>query len=174
MPKTKQQKEQIVEDLTQRIKQGKSVVFVNFSGLNVAVQEKLRAKCREAQIDYKVAKKSLLKVALKNAGFDVSDPSLLTGEIGVAVSLADEAAGPKALHQFAKEHEQLKFIGGFLGKDYLMREKIIALAKLPSRQELLGQILGSISAPLYGLVNVLSGNLRNLVYVLNAIKDKKV
>lgn len=173
MAKTRQQKEQVVKDLAEKLKKAKSLVFVNFAGLKVKETEKLRKNCRAENIDYVVAKKTLMKKAFKDAGITNIDPKSFAKEVAIALSYEDEVAPARILQNFAKEHEALVTFGGILEGQFVEQDKIIELAKLPTKSELKALVVGSIKAPISGLVNVLAGNLRNLVYGLNAIKDSK-
>lgn len=168
MPKTKEQKKQEVEKLAQKLQDNKSVVFANYNGLKVKDTEALRAKCRENELDCGMAKKNLLKLALKNLG--IENPEL-EGEV-FALFGNDEVLPAKTAAEFAKKHEALKIVAGVVDGKFAGREEMLALAKLPSREELLAKMVGSINAPVSGFANVLAGNLRNLVYVLNAIKSR--
>ena len=173
MAKTKQQKEQIIKDLTDKLEKAKSLVFVNFDGLKVKEVEKLRKIFRSENIDYLVAKKTLMTKAFKVAGLIGVDPKSFEKEAAIAFGYDDEVAPARIIQNFAKDHEALKTFGGVLEGQLVSRDKIIELSKLPSRIELLAKVVGSIKAPVSGLVNVLAGNLRSLVYVLNSIKDSK-
>ncbi|MBU1180196.1 50S ribosomal protein L10 [Patescibacteria group bacterium] len=168
MPKTKEQKKQQVEKLTQKLQDSKSVVFANYNGLKVKETEALRAKCRESGLECGMAKKNLLKLAFKELGIDNPE---LEGEI-IALFGKDEVIPAKTAAEFSKTHEALRIVAGVIEGKFAPREEVIALSKLPSREELLAKMVGSINAPVSGFVNVLAGNLRNLVYVLNAIKSK--
>lgn len=170
MAKTKQKKEELFKDLKAKLSGSKSVVFAQFNGLGVKEMEDLRNKCREEEVEYFVAKKTLLKKALEEVGFEVPE---LEGEVSVAFSIKDEVAAAKILDTFAKSHEQVKFLAGILENQIITAEKVKGLAGLPSKDELLAKMVGSIKAPISGFVNVLSGNLRGLVNVLSAIKDSK-
>ncbi len=173
MAKTRQQKEEAVKVLTEKIKQAKSLVFVNFDGLKVKEIEELRKQCRAENVGYLVAKKTLMKKAFKDAGLEEIDPKTFKKEAATVFGYEDEVAPARIVESFAKNHEALKAFGGVLENKFVDRGKIIELARLPSKIELLAKVVGSIKAPISGLVNVLSGNLRNLVYILNAIKDSK-
>jgi len=173
MPKTRQQKEAVIKDLAEKIKKAKSLVFVNFDGLKVKEIEQLRKKCRVENIDYLVAKKTLMKKAFKDAGLEEIDPKSFERETATVISYEDEVAPARIIQGFTKEHEALKAFGGVLEGKFVAKDKIIELSKLPSKDELLAKVVGSIKAPISGFVNVLAGNLRSLVYVLNAIKDSK-
>ncbi|MFA5047747.1 MAG: 50S ribosomal protein L10 [Patescibacteria group bacterium] len=173
MPKTKLQKSEIIRTINAKLDKMKSAVLVNFSGIEVKNINKLRDECREQEIDYMVAKKTLLKKALAEKGLKETADQELGGEIAALFGYQDEVAPARLAAKFAKEYENLKLVGGILEGAYIDGAKVLALSKLPSRQELLAKAIGSMAAPLSGLVNVLQGNLRGLVYTLNAIKEKK-
>jgi len=168
MPKTREQKKQEIEDLVKKLQDNKSVVFANYSGLKVKDTEDLRTECRENGLWCGMAKKNLLKLALKNLGIENSE---IEGEI-VALFGSDEVTPAKIAAEFAKKNEALKIVSGVIDGKFANKDQMIALSKLPSKEELLARMVGSINAPVSGLVNVLAGNLRNFVYVLNAIKSR--
>ena len=147
----------------------KSAVFFNYFGLPVKEINLLRNDCRKENIGYKVAKKTLLKKVLAEKGYDAD----LSGEVAVLFGRQDEVAPAKVIAAFAKTHDKAKIVGGVLEGQFITADKVKALSRLPSKQELLAKVVGSIASPLSGFVNVLQGNLRGLVYTLNAIKEKK-
>ncbi len=170
---TREQKEQLVEQLKNKLKEKKIVVFTDFRGLGVDDMNELRSKIKEEGGEYKVVKHSLLKLAVKGAGLDKASLSNIENHPLGIVFGEDEVALPKAIYNFSKDHETLKMIGGILDKNPLSLDQLNTLALIPDREELYGKIVGSLSAPLYGMVNVLQGNLRNLVYILNAYKESR-
>ena len=169
MPKTRTQKESIVSSLQEEVNGMKSAVFFNYFGLPVKEINLLRNDCRKENIGYKVAKKTLLKKVLAEKGYDAD----LSGEVAVLFGRQDEVAPAKVIAAFAKTHDKAKIVGGVLEGQFITADKVKALSRLPSKQELLAKVVGSIASPLSGFVNVLQGNLRGLVYTLNAIKEKK-
>lgn len=173
MAKTRGQKEQMLQDLTDKAQSAKSMVFVHFDGLKVKEIEQLRKEFRQNQVDYVVAKKTLMQNAFKQANIAGVDAGAMQQGIGIAFGMEDEVAPAKIAQQFSKEHEALKIFGGVLERNFVDADKVLQLAKLPSRDELIAKVVGSINAPVSGFVNVLAGNLRNLVYALNAIKESK-
>lgn len=174
MPKSKIQKQEILRNLTERIKKSKSLVFTGFNALGVKDNEALRAKLREVHGEYYVAKKTLLERALKEHGTLDLDTKTLDGKLAVVFSYEDEVAPAKAIDTFRKDKEdKIFFLGGILEGNLLSKTEVEALAKLPSKQELLSRLVGSMNAPVSGFVNVLAGNLRGLVTVLKAIEEKK-
>ena len=172
MPKTKQQKAEQISALREKLARATSLVFTNFSGLTVKEVTELRRLCREANTEYLVAKKTLMRRAFAEAQLDV-DPESFAGAVATVFGFADEAAPSRVTVQFAKDHPALKPFGGLLERKFVAAEKIKELSALPSKQELVAKVVGSIGAPLSGFVNVLAGNLRGLVHVLKSISEKK-
>lgn len=172
MPKTRKQKETVVQNLAEKLKRMRSIVFANYEGLTVKEVEELRRELAKADVTYTVVKKTLLARAMKEAGQTI-DPRSITGNFGTAIAFEDEVAPARIMATFAKQHEALHLVAGVLENKLLDAPAVLALAKLPSKQELLGRAVGSIAAPLSGFVNVLAGNLRGLVYALQAIKESK-
>jgi large subunit ribosomal protein L10 len=171
MAQSKQQKEELVKDLAQKIKASKAVVFSDFKGLMVKDMSVLRRELRAAGVEIKVLKKTLINLALKDAGIEL-DIKKLEGQIAIAVSSGDEVVAAKIIAKAAKANENLKMVGGILGVKELSADEVNALAKLPSKEELLAKLVGTLNAPVSGFVNVLSGNLRGLVNVLKAVAEK--
>lgn len=173
MAKTRQQKEIAAKDYVKKLKESKSVIFANFNGLKVKEIEELRKKCRQENVDYIITKKTLIKLAFKEVGINDVDPKKLENSIASVFGKTDEVAPAKIIGEFSKTHEALKPVGGILENKFIDKAKVVELAKLPSRQELLAKVVGTIQAPISGFVNALAGNIRNFVYVLNAVKETK-
>ncbi len=170
MAKTRQQKAVQLQAIEQAIA-AKGVVFFSHAGVNVADFEDLRKKLRAEHGTITVAKRNLLLLALKNKGYEVASETL-PGAVAVAVG-DDEVTPAKVVATFRKAHEQVTLHGGILEHKFMSAPEVNQLATLPGKQELLSQIVGSMNAPVSGFVNVLAGNLRGLMTVLSAIKDKK-
>jgi len=173
MAKSRQQKENTVKALADGLKQAKGVVFANFQDLTVAQTEELRGNCRVEGVDVVAAKKTLVKHACENAGLKDADPTNFDGAVATFMSKQDEVAAARIVNNFAKKNEAVKIFGGVLEGKFIDDAKVKNLASLPSREELLSKLVGSINAPVSGFVNVLAGNLRNLLNVLNNIKEAK-
>lgn len=173
MPKTKEQKKKEVEQLADKFSRMKVAVFANFDKLSVKDTEELRHLCREAGLDYVVAKKTLLKLALDKSGLPDVDSGQIKGGVATAIGYEDEVAPAKILNDFAKKHEALALRGGIFASRFIDLVKVKELAAIPSKLELLAKLVGSLNNPLVGLVRVLQGNLGGLVRVLNNIKNNK-
>jgi len=172
LPITRQQKEQMLEMLKEKINSSQLVVFANYQGLNVDAMTKLRRKMRESGSEIKVAKNTIAKLAAKELGLEEINP-YLEGPTAFAFGFEDPVAPAKALNSFAKEYKQLEIKGGILEGRVVDAKKIAALADLPTREVLLAKVLGGMQAPMYGFAGALQGLLRNLVYVLDAVREKK-
>ncbi|HEX8974692.1 MAG TPA: 50S ribosomal protein L10 [Patescibacteria group bacterium] len=170
---TKEQKRELVKELTEKIKESKSAVFVDYKGLKVKDTMDLKRKLRAAGVEYVVVRKTLIDIALKNAGIEGADIASMEGQVAISLSMQDEVAAAKIIDTFAKTNENVKMLGGVLESKLLSGEEVKALAKVPSKEELLAKLVGTLNAPVSGFVNVLAGNLRGLVQVLNAISEAK-
>lgn len=174
MAKTKEQKEEAVTLVKEKVSNATSVVFTHFDGLSVMDTNEFRSALREHNIDYTVAKRTLLKVALKDAGIDAADiDSLESGGVGIVFGYDDEVLPAKTVGTFSKTHKELKIIGGIFNGRFINAEETLELAKLPSKLELTQKFVWLLQYPISGFVNVLAGNMRNLVYALKAIQEKK-
>ncbi|MEI6288026.1 MAG: 50S ribosomal protein L10 [bacterium] len=162
MPKTKEQKEQVLEILNEKIAKMKSAVMFNFLGVAVKDVNRLRDKCRAEGIDYLVAKKTILKKALSEKGIAPTNEQTLNGEVATLFSYEDEVAPAKIVASFLKELDKLKFVGGVFEGNYIDADKVTALSKIPSKKELLAKLVGCLSNPMSGLARV-----------INAIKEEK-
>lgn len=168
---TRKQKEELVKKLASKISNSKAVVICDYKGLKVDELKSLRRALRENSAEMLVAKKSLIQIALQQAKINL-DVKKMEGQIAI-VHGGDEVSSPKALHQFSKDNDNLKILAGALEQKAISDIEVIDLAKLPSKDELFARVVGSIKAPVSGFIQVLSGNLRKAVYVLNAIKESK-
>jgi len=174
MAKSKEQKQEILKTLEEKISRSKSIVFASFNALGVQDNQELRAKLREEGGEYYVAKKTLIDLALKDQKIKDLDIKTFEGKLATIFSYDDEVGAVKALDTFRKDNdEKLNFMGGILENKFLSAEEVSNLAKIPSREELYAKMVGSLNAPVSGFANVLAGNLRKLVYALNAVKEAK-
>lgn len=172
MPKTREQKEVVVAEIAERLGRAKGAVFASYEKLSTKDIDGLRGKLQEAEIDYTVVKKTLLKLAFTRANI-TGNPKEIDGNFATITGYGDEVLPARMLRDFIKGHGAMTFLGGVLEGRLISAKEVLALAALPSRQELLAKMVGSMNAPISGFVNVLAGNLRGLLTALTAIKDQK-
>ena len=169
MAKTKSQKKKFIEKLKEKIEKQKIIIFVNFSGLKVDEISQLRKNLKENNSEIKVVKKTLASLAFKEKNIDF-DPQTLPGQLAIVFGWEDFILPAKIVWQFSKENPNLKILGGFLENSFLEKERVVDLAKLPTREELLANLINRMSAPISGLLNSLQWNLRQLLLILSSIK----
>ena len=159
MPSNKilEEKKQIVNELTERIKNAKSGVIVSYMGLNVQDDTALRKELRKNNVEYTVVKNTLTRMATKNVGYD-SLSDIFNGTTALATS-EDFTAPAKVICEFAKKHEQLVVKAGFLDGEVLDANGVVELSKIPSREGLIAKLLGSTQGPLYGLAYALQAKI---------------
>ncbi len=165
---SRQKKEETIAAFEKSMQQSKIVVFVNFQGMNVANITDLRNSIRECGGSIQVLKKTLIQRVLDESKVDINT-LVFEGEIAAVFGFQDEIGVVKILSAFAKEKDHSTFRGGVMGSVLLDEEALAQLARIPGRDELLAKAVGSLAAPMSGIVNVFVGNMRNLVYALNAI-----
>jgi large subunit ribosomal protein L10 len=165
-------KEETVDTLAEKIARAKSMVLADHSGLSVTASQELKRALRAVKSEFTVAKNTLLSLAAKKSQLPIPDDQL-KGPTSILFSFDDEIEPIKKLSEFTKKYETPKVKVGFLQGELLTADRVSSLASLPSKDILYGKVVGSLYSPLYGLVGALSGNIRNLTYVLNAIKDSK-
>jgi len=173
MAKTRTQKEFEVRSVVEGLKGATAVVFADMANLKVEHSTKFRRAAEKDQVKIRSVKRTLLRQALKEAGLDAVPADQLAGSVSVLFGAGDQVAPAKAAAAFRKEQESVKILGGVMDGTWMSADQVKALATLPSKQELLAKIVGSLNAPVSGFVNVLAGNLRGLVNALNAIKASK-
>ncbi|MEI7819131.1 MAG: 50S ribosomal protein L10 [bacterium] len=173
MAKTRDQKTQDLQKLVESINDAKLAVLTDYRGLDVSAINALRNAGREKGIRFTVAKNTLLKRAASESNKEITDLSIFTGPMAVAFG-SDEVEAAKLIVDFSKTNSTVEVLGAISDTGAILsKEEVIALAKLPTRDQLLAQVVGTIAAPMSGLVRVLNGNLSGLVYALQAIKEKK-
>lgn len=173
-----------VERIREDFQNSEVVILTSYQGLTVEEITELRDKCREAEIQYKVYKNTLINIVAQELEIEDLSP-YLQGTTAVALS-SDPAASASILKEFSNEHENLKIKGGILGKRAIDATAAEGLVDMPSREQLIASAVGGLKAPisglvnvldqgspLTGLVNVLNGSLRQVTTVLQAVADQK-
>ncbi len=173
MPKTKVRKEEDIRNYVTSLGSA-SVIMADLSRMQVNDLNAFRRKAEKEGVGIVNVKKTLLTIALKEAGIEGVNPKGLSGSVYAVNSSEDAVAPARLLAELKKtEKDKVVLLGGIVESKWADVAAVEALAKLPSKQQLLAQVVGTLNAPVSGFVNVLSGNLRNLANVLNAIKDAK-
>ena len=167
-----QSKIALVDEIKEKVEKSQSIILVNNHGLTVEEVTKLRKELREHGVDYKVYKNTMLKRAFDATGNEAAN-DLLVGPTVVAFGIEDAVQPAKILNDFAEDNDRLEIKGGLLDGRVVSVDEVKALAKLPSREVLIAQLLGGLNAPIQGLATVLSGNIRGLAVALNQIREKK-
>ncbi len=160
MPSAKilEQKQQMVAELAEKMKNAKSGVIVDYCGITVEKDTALRAQLRKAGVDYTVIKNTYIKKAADIAGISGFEP-YLEGMTAFALSTEDPLAPAKVLCKFADDNENFKIKVGMMDGAVMTSDEVIALSKIPSKEVLIGKVLGSIQGPLYGLAYVLQAKI---------------
>jgi large subunit ribosomal protein L10 len=172
MPKTLEQKKQILSKLKDSVGKQTSMIFVEVSGVQTKKINTIKENLKKADAKMTVAKKTLLNLAMKDS-YPQNPLKEIKKELAVIFGFGDEVIPSKSIYKFSQAEKNFKILGGYIqsAKDRFLSEiDVIALAKLPTKKELIGQTVGTIAAPLTGFLNALQGNLRGLVCVLGSIK----
>lgn len=165
-----------VDVLKKRLENARAIVLVDYKGINVESDNLLRTRLRNADVDYFVAKNTLIRIALNDLGIKILDGEL-NGPTAVAVSKKDEVAPAREITKFVEAEldnkQLLAFKAGLIGESLFSTAQLKQLASLPSREELLSRVLAGFNAPVTGFVSVLQGVIRKFVYAVDAIAKNK-
>ena len=162
----------MIAAMKETMKNAKGAVLTDYRGIKVAQDTKLRRKMREAGVQYSVIKNNMASIAAKEAGIEGLD-DYLKGPLAMVSSDKDPVAAAKLISEFIKENRIMEIKGGLVEGKVIDAEGVKSLANLPSREVLLARLLGSMQSPITGFVTVLQGNIRNLVYALDAVRQQK-
>lgn len=165
-------KKEQVQVLSQALKGANVGVLVSYEGITVEQDTKLRKELREAGCTYSVVKNTILGRAFAEAGISGLDENL-NGTTAIAYAADDYVSAPKILSEAAKKMNFFEVKAGFVDGNMVDAAQISDLAKLPSKEVLVAQVLGGFNAPIQGFANVLNGTIRGLAIVLNAIAEKE-
>jgi large subunit ribosomal protein L10 len=149
--------------------------MTDYRGLTVREIEELREVLRGEGITYRVTKNTLLRLATShNSNLAAIDPATFSGPMALAMGFDDEIAPARVIFQYAKAHDALEIVGAITGDGSVLdAAQVKALATLPTKEQLLAQVVGTIAAPLSGFVGVMSGNVRSIINLLNALSEAK-
>lgn len=173
---SREKKEQIIKELLEQIKKAKAIYFAKFLGLKVSEINELRKELKKDNAKAKVVKKNLAKIVLSQKGYKNEISNIFNGEANsfmVNFAFDKPLNTAKVLWNFSKKNDKLQILGGIIDGTFLDTEKVITLAKIPSKDILLGRLVGSIASPMQRLIYTLNGNVQKLVVVLEGIKATK-
>ncbi len=159
--KNRQIKEAKVAEIKEKLEKAQGVILSDYQGLSVEEDTELRRKLREAGVDYKVYKNTLVTLAAKELGYE-GIVEYLEGPVSMAIGYEDPTAPARVLNDFAKTHKKLELKAGIVQGEVFDTEKVKQLAEIPPKEVLIAKLLGSFKAPL-----------SNLAYLLNAIREKQ-
>ncbi|MEQ8154432.1 MAG: 50S ribosomal protein L10 [Clostridiaceae bacterium] len=159
--KNRQLKEAKVAEIKEKLEKAQSVILADYQGLTVEEDTELRKNLREAGVEYKVYKNSLVTLAAKELGHE-GIVQYLEGPVSIAIGYEDVTVPARLLNDFAKGHKKLELKAGLVSGDVYNADQVKQLADIPSKEVLIAKLLGSIKSPL-----------SNLAYLLNAVKEKK-
>jgi len=162
----------VIEEYTQKFKDAKCVYVAEYKGIDVETVTEVRKKFREQNIEYKVLKNRLARISLNNAGIKELGENL-TGANTFIIGYDDPVAPAKILEDFNKKDEILKLKTVLFEGKVLLSEEAKKISKLPSREALLGKLVGMLQSPMTKFAATLNAPMQNLVGVLNGLKDKK-
>jgi large subunit ribosomal protein L10 len=169
----REEKEQIVAEVSETVRKAHGMFFTDFTGLTVEQATELRREFHKAGVDYRVVKNTLIQTALKQVtGYDgVYDR--LAGPTGVAFAYEDPVVPARIIQKFAEKHKRLSLKVCVIERQVFEGSRLAELAKLPSRKEVMAAILGSVQAPLAGVPTVLNALMRDIVSIVDEISQKK-
>lgn len=169
-------KKEAVKNIKDRLDNAKSIVLIDYKGINIEEVDELRNRMRNADVDYFISKNTFIKIALNELGIKEFDEHL-SGPTAVAISKIDEVAAARELAKFKKDvmddKDFPKFKIGIVGSDVMEVSQLEQLSKLPSKEVLLSMVLQGFNAPITGFVGALSGILRKFIYAIDTIAKEK-
>jgi large subunit ribosomal protein L10 len=157
MALNKAQKTKQIDSIKEKVAKQKSVIFVDFAKVPSKDMFSLRKLLKEAGCNLKVAKKTLVRIAFGQSGISFWNKmkASIPGQLALVFGIEDEIAPARISNKFAKDHDNFKILGGIFEKRFIDRERVLILANIPTRNELLSRLVGSLSSSMASLVRVL-------------------
>lgn len=171
MPITRKQKEDILSSLKEKFGNAKSVAFGQYAGMSVEQLSNMRREMRASNVEFKIAKKTLLKLAAKEQGLELPD-EIMEGTVGAVFSYDDAISGPKIIKTTSKKIDVLKLLGGIMDGAVLSVDEMTELASLPSREQLLAKFMMMMRAPLQSFHGSVSSPLSSFARGLSAYAEQ--
>lgn len=173
MPMTLEEKQQVTDDLSRRLEAAPTIYLTDFTGLDVQAMTVLRARLREEGVGYAVVKNTLALRALESIDFpEIEDH--FSGPTGIVFGTEDPVIPARIVRDFAEEHEEKPTVKvGVVDRRVISADDVSQLAALPPRDELLASIMGSLTAPVSGIVGVLDGLMRDIAYMIEQVPQER-
>lgn len=172
MALTKAQKQVQLKELTEKMGSASSIIVTHYIGLTVSEVSELRKKLREKNAEMKVAKKTLMKIAAKDAGLPEFDESGMQGPVSLIMSFSDPLSGAQVAFAFGKSHDKVKILGGVYDGKVLTKQQAMELAKMPSREVLLAMFACMIRSPLVSFAGMCNSPLTGFARALKELAEK--
>ncbi|MDO8557665.1 MAG: 50S ribosomal protein L10 [bacterium] len=172
MPLLHSEKENIISSAATALKGARMVIFADFKGISVKKSQVFRRKVKKEGGDFRIIKKTLARIALKNAGLSQEGLENYKDTLAIAAHPTQDSAFAKLFTQSTKEFPELKIVAGIFDGQNMSRAEVMELAKLPSREELLSRLVGTLIAPVSGFVRVLNGPLTGFTNIINSLATK--
>lgn len=172
MALSKDQKQAQVKELKEKMGSASSIILAHYIGLSVTEVSELRNSLRENEAEMKVAKKTLMKIATKEAGLPEFNDESMEGPVSMIFSFGDPLLGAQVAFKFSKDHDKVKILGGLYDGKILSGEEALELAKMPSRDILLATFVGMLRAPLTGFAGICSSPLSGFARALSELAEK--
>lgn len=163
-------KEKAVKSLTGELQEAKSFILVDFAKMGIKAQLDLKKKLKTGKSKMLVAKNTLLKIAINEAKLpkELTDDAILSGQTALIMGTEDPVSPIQAFGKFMSEAEVGQFKAGYLDGSFQDKESLVVISKLPSKEVLVGQVVGGIASPMYTLVSNLQANMQTLIGILSA------
>lgn len=170
----KQNKTDLIKGLAPKLKAASSIVFVNFAGLSVDLQQKLKLELKAIGSDMTVVKNTLIRLAGKEAGIseEALTDEVLSGQTALIMTEGDAVAPIQVIGKFVKENQVPQFKLGVIEGNVQDKNALLKISTLPTKEVLFSQVVGSLMSPMYGLVGTLNGNMQKLVYILKEVSTR--
>ena len=172
MALTREQKEAQVKELTKKMSDASSVILAHYIGLSVAEINALRRQLKTAEAEMKVAKKTLMSLATQQAGLPDIPMEMLEGPVSLIFSFGDPLSGAQIAFRYAKNHSQVELIGGVYDGKLLSKAKVLELAKMPNRDQLLAIFASMLRSPLFRFASLCGSPLTGFAHALKELAEK--
>lgn len=172
MPLSRIQKQKIISGIAEKLKAARIAVFTDYRGLTVPKIQGIKKSLKASGASFGVVKKTLLAIAAKTAGASLDELANMTEAVALTTSATEDMSVVKTIAKAAKENPELAIHGALFESRFLNKAEVIELAKIPSREELLAKLAGTLAAPMSGFARVLQGPLMGFATIINKLATR--